>query len=81
MKTYFLTFLRMLKAEIYMEMNAASKWIKKKAMKCRKGSRVGSSSMLSQWILWDDLQNLEKYVKHGIDSYLEIDLEWNTYKP
>jgi hypothetical protein len=26
----FLTFLRMLKAEIYMEMNAASKWIKKK---------------------------------------------------
>jgi hypothetical protein len=36
----------MLKAEIVMEMNAASKWIRK-TMKCRKGSRIGSSSMLS----------------------------------
>jgi hypothetical protein len=43
MKILYLTYLKLLKAEIYMEMDAASKMEQEKGKECEKDSRVGSS--------------------------------------
>ena len=71
-ESLYLTYLWVLETEIQMEMDAAIKMEQEKqeVWEWFKGRLL---LMLSQWILWGNLQDLEKYVKHGIDSYLEID--------
>ena len=70
MKSLYLTYLWVLETEIQMEMDAANKMEQEK-QGVWEGFKGRLLLMLSQWILWSNLQDSKQYVKHGIDSYIE----------